>query len=81
MSPHAFNSFRTFWTSESRDGWFDRWNLLALAERVASPAVRFPGRLDYPSFTIIPAPQLIEVFDQIASHLNSISRELRLFEI
>lgn len=35
--------------------------------RVAPPAIRFPGRLDYPSFTIIPAPRLIEVFDRIIS--------------
>lgn len=27
--------------------------------------VKFPGRLDYPSFTIISAPRSIEVFDQI----------------
>jgi len=33
--------------------------------------VKFPGRLDYSSFTIIFAPRLIEVFDQIEIALVS----------
>lgn len=67
-SPHALNSFRTFWASESRDEWFDRWNFLAPAATcwislVAALSLQLSNYSPY-TYTVVPAR---ERFDSVFS--------------